>query len=249
MNKTGIIIMGLWWLCCMACQDAEKEMFDVNKSGIYFKLENLKKDKTLILRNDTVVYTFAYDDEEKVRQREICVPVELVGFAIGKARNYRIEVEAASNTEEGVDYEPIATEQIFAADKTVDSLRFVWKRNQTMTDEKNGMKKVNIRIVGGSGLTTGVEEKLFVSLQVSDILEKPDWWDGWEAGFGSWHPVKLREWIKIWGREDLDVNPWHISFFSYPQECTAIVKLHTLFETVEFKDENGNRLYVPANIL
>lgn len=246
MNRIAIIIIGLWILCGIACQEADKEMFDGNETGLYFELGKLKEDKTLILREDTVMYTFAYDDVEEVHQREVFIPVELAGFATGRERTYRIEVEAAANTKEGIDYEPLTTEQIYSADKTVDSLQFVWKRNPSMQKE---VKKVNIRIVSGGDFEAGVEEKLFVSLQASDILEKPDWWDNWEAAFGSWHPTKLREWIKIWGREDLEkVRPDYITFYDYPQECTAIVKLHDLFESEEFYDENGVRLYVPANI-
>lgn len=246
MNRIAIIIIGLWILCGIACQEADKEMFDGNETGLYFELGKLKDDKTLILREDTVMYTFAYDDVEEVHQREVFIPVELAGFATGRERTYRIEVEAAANTKEGIDYEPLTTEQIYSADKTVDSLQFVWKRNPSMQKE---VKKVNIRIVSGGDFEAGVEEKLFVSLQASDILEKPDWWDNWEAAFGSWHPTKLREWIKIWGREDLEkVRPDYITFYDYPQECTAIVKLHDLFESEEFYDENGVRLYVPANI-
>ena len=245
MNKIYILIVSFLALCGVACQDADREMFSGEKIGIYFKLSNLSKDATLILRKDTVVYTFAYDDVDEVRDREICIPVELVGYAAGIERKYHIEVEAAGNTVEGVDYEPIALEQTVAADKTVDSLRFVWKRNQTMQKE---VKKLNIRIVSGGDFMAGVEEKLFVSLQASDILEKPVWWDSWYDAFGSWHPTKLREWIQIWGREDLEANPWVISFFYYPQECAAIIKLHDLFEKEEFVDENGVRLYIPANI-
>lgn len=246
MNRIAIIIIGLWFLCGIACQEADKEMFDGNETGLYFELGKLKEDKTLILREDTVMYTFAYDDVEEVRQREVYIPVELAGFAAGRERTYRIEIEAAANTKEGIDYEPLALEQVYSADKMVDSLRFVWKRNPSMQKE---VKKVNIRIVSGGDFEAGVEEKLFVSLQASDILEQPAWWESWEAAFGSWHPTKLREWIKIWGKEDLEkVRPDDINFFYYPQECTAIVKLHDLFENEEFYDENGVRLYVPANI-
>lgn len=247
MNRIAIIIIGLWILCGIACQEADKEMFDGNETGLYFELGKLKEDKTLILREDTVMYTFAYDDVEEVHQREVFIPVELAGFAAGRERTYRIEVEAAANTKEGVDYEPLAPEQVYSADKMVDSLRFVWKRNPSMQKE---VKKVNIRIVSGGDFEAGVEEKLFVSLQASDILEQPAWWEAWEAAFGSWHPTKLREWIKIWGKEDLPAKLWNgPNFFEYPQECTAIVKLHDLFENEEFYDENGVRLYVPANVV
>ena len=246
MNRIGILLIGLWILCGIACQEADKEMFDANKTALYFKLEDLKNDKTLILREDTIVYTFAYDDVEEVHQKEVYIPVELVGFAAGRQRTWHIEVEAAANTKEGVDYEPLATEQVYAAGKTVDSLRFVWKRSPSMQKE---VKKLNLRIVSGGDFEAGVQEKLFVSLQASDILEKPDWWDDWEAAFGSWHPTKLREWIKIWGNKDLEkTNPDYVNFSYYPQECTAIVKLHDLFENEEFYDENEVRLYIPANV-
>lgn len=245
MNRIYILMVSILVLSGVACQDADREMFPGEKSGVYFKLSNLSKDGTLIMRKDTVVYTFAYDDVEEVRDREICIPVELIGFATGTDRKYHVEVVAAGNTEEGVDYEPVESEQTFGANKTVDSLRVMWKRSESMQKE---VKKLNIRIVSGGDFVAGVEEKLFVSLQVSDILEKPVWWDVWYDAFGSWHPTKLREWIRIWGREDLDADPWMIGFFYYPQECSAIIKLHDLFESKEFFDENGVRLFIPANI-
>lgn len=238
----GIVVLVTGWLT--ACRETDKEMFDEGMAGIYFKIQNLKKDSTLILRQDTIVYTFAYDSEE-VTGREVCIPLELIGDAGNRERNYRVEVKAAENTVEGRDYEPIVSEQVFPAGKITDSLRITWKRNSSMHQE---VKKLDIAIVLGGDFSVGLEEKVFVSLQVSDILEKPLWWDDWEDGFGSWHPTKLREWIKIWGRKDLPVDPWFLAFAAYPQECTAIVKLHDLFERKEFYDENGVRLYVPANI-
>ncbi len=243
MNKLYITIISFLGICCIACQEADREMFSGKETGIYFKLENLEDDTSLILRTDTVMYTFAYDSED-VKQREIYIPVELVGDAAKEERTYHIEIETTKTTVEGVDFEILASEQIFPAYKTIDSLRFVWKRNQSMQEE---VKKVDIRIISGGDFIAGVEEFLFVSLQASDILEKPDWWDAWEDGFGSWHPTKLREWIKIWGTEDLDPDPWMISFSNFPQECTAIVKLKDVFDKNVFLDENGVRLYIPAN--
>lgn len=244
MNKFYILVASFLVLCGVACQEADREMFAEDTAGVYFKLKRLKDDASLILRADTVLYTFAYDSEE-VREREICIPVELVGMASEKERKYHIEIETAQTTVAGVDFESLASEQVFPARKTIDSLRFVWKRNASMQKE---IKRVNLRIVSGGDFEGGVEECLFVSLQVSDILEKPNWWDAWEAGFGAWHPTKLREWIKIWGKEGLDPDPWTIGWFYYPQECTAIVKLKDLFDREEFLDENGVRLLIPANI-
>ncbi len=244
MNRFYIGIIVALLLGMAACQEADKVMFTTDTDGIYFKLSNLKNDSTLIMRQDTIMYTFAYDPEE-VENRKIYVPVELVGSAVNRDRKYCIEIQAAPNTVEGVDYEPVKTEWVFPSGKTQDSLHIVWKRNLSMQKE---VKKLNIRIMSGGDFDGGVEEKLFVALQASDILEKPDWWDAWEVGFGPWHPIKLREWIKIWGRQNLPTKPWMLSFSSYPQECTAIVKLHDLFEREEFYDENGYRLYIPANI-
>lgn len=245
-NKIYIAIALCLTLWMTACRDADREMFSDSRSGVYFKLENLAEDTTLVVRQDTVVYTFAYESEE-VQEREVCLPVELVGLAADRERKYRIEVLPAANTVEGIDYQTINLEQVFAAGKTVDSLRVVWNRDTSMA---RVAKRLDIRILGGDDFGLGVKEYTYVSLQVSDILEEPDWWEAWSSALGDYHPTKLREWYKIYGMNPLPeiTSAWEISFMMYPQECAAIMQLKELFDNEEFYDEEGNRLYIPANL-
>ena len=63
MNRFYIAIIVSLLLGMVACQEADKVMFTTDTSGIYFKLGALKKDSALILRQDTIVYTFVYDPE------------------------------------------------------------------------------------------------------------------------------------------------------------------------------------------
>ena len=178
MNRFYIAIIVSLLLGMVACQEADKVMFTTDTSGIYFKLGALKKDSALILRQDTIAYTFVYDPEE-VGKREICIPVELVGNAVDRDRKYSIEIQAAGNTVEGTDYEPVKTEQVFCSGKTIDSLRIVWKRNLSMQKE---VKKLNIRIVGGFYRRSG--RKAFCCL----------------AGLGYFRKARLVGWLGNWFR-------------------------------------------------
>lgn len=242
------IYIGICLFCLVlvfACREAEREMYPLETEGLYFHADSVAYfDTNLLLRTDTVVYTFAYETTA-VQTYEVRVPVQLMGVAAERERIYYVEILPADNTVEGTDYEPVTSRQVFAAGKTVDTLRIVWKRNKSM---EKGLKQLNIHILEGGDFTRTVEERNFIALQASDILEEPDWWKAWEIAFGSYHPTKLREWVKIWGREPLEEDPWMgIYFMGYPQECTAILKLRDLFEKEEFYDDNGVRLVIPAN--
>lgn len=246
-SRFYIGIFGLLFLAMVSCQEADKTMFSIETPGVYFKTDSVVyQDTALIVREDTLVYSFAYDDEEEVHEREIKVPVQLVGIAGSQDRMYKLEIVAGPNTREGVDYKVVDADQIFHANMSVDTVRVVWKRNLSMRQE---VKRLDLRIVAGGDFSVGVDEKLYVCLQASDMLEKPSWWDDWEAGFGSWHQTKLREWIKIWGPAPLEEDLWMgVYFDAYPQECTAILKLREVFEKEVFYDEEtGVRLVIPAN--
>ena len=244
-NRIYIGIMAVLASLAFACQEADREMYPLSLEGVYFKADSVAmNDSALLLRGDTIVYSFAYEDESFDRYR-MGVPVQLTGQAADQARTYRLEIIATGNARETIDYEAFKLEQTVRAHKTVDTLWVVWKRSKEM---EQGPKQLGLRMVGGGELVPGVDEKRTIWLQVSDVLEKPDWWEAWEAGFGSWHPTKLREWVKIWGREPLDDYLWMgINWSEYPQECTAILKLKDLFDREEFVDDNGVRLLIPAN--
>lgn len=243
MKKYYIGLLGilmLWGL--YSCDEASREMFEGPYSA-FFQLSDLKSDTTLILRQDTVTYTFAYDPDE-VKTRELCIPVVITGSDSPRDLKYRVEVIPAANTAEGVDFEPIASEWVIPAGKMTDSLHITLKRSASMSTET---KEIRIRIVDGEDLVQGVKEKLFVAIRVSDILEMPGWWKRWTIAFGSWHPTKLREWIKIWGgKGDLPTDR-QVMWYTYPKECAAIVRLKKVFDAEPgFYDENGVRLKIPA---
>ncbi len=244
-NRIYIGIVAVLACLVFACQEADREMYPLSLGGVYFKTDSVAiYNPTLLLRGDTIVYSFAYEDKSFDRYR-MGVPVQLTGQATDKARTYHLEVITGSSAQETVDYEPFELEQTVQANKTVDTLWVVWKRSQEMEQRA---KQLGLRVVEGGDLVPGVDEKRTIWLQASDVLEQPDWWDAWEEGFGTWHPTKLREWVKIWGREPLKKSLYYgITWSEYPQECTAILKLKDLFEKEEFVDDNGIRLKIPAN--
>ncbi len=225
------------------CSEADEPTYSGPES-VYFRMPAKDFDDSLIIDKDTITYTFAYYPE--LNEREIPVPIEVTGLAANHTRTYAVNVRAASGTLEGVDYRQVATTQTFAAGTMYDTLWVTFYRTAEMQTK---VKKLEITIVGGGDLLPGVQENLLVELHVSDMLEKPVWWDTWRNGFGTWHPTKLREWIRIWGgKGDLPIASY-VSIMSHSKEVMAIYKLRERFETEAFYDEeSGARLTIPGNL-
>ncbi|WP_455968258.1 DUF4843 domain-containing protein [Butyricimonas virosa] len=246
MKKLHYILLGIIFASMFACSEADKEMFK-GPDSICFRFpqtsddidEYRKLDSSLIFREDTVVYSFAFDME--ATERVICIPVQIGGMATGHERTYMIEGEEYNGTQAGVHYEALRKEQVLGAEKTTDSLRVKFFRR----DMDKVARKIGLRIKTGGDFVEGAQERLFLAIQVSDILEKPSWWDNWSDCFGTFHPIKYREWIKIYGGTG-DLTGKRPDWWVAPLELTLILELKELFEREEFYDENNVRLTIPC---
>jgi hypothetical protein len=211
-------------LSLASCSEASREMFN-SPAGVYFRMP--EGDTALIARADTIVYSFAFD--LTATRREICIPVELVGLAADGDRSYRVEVTPADGTREGLHHEPVSPVQTFRAGKTRDSLRVTFLRAPDMQREA---RRIDITIRDGGDLLPGIRERLHVAVQVSDILEKPAWWDAWNARFGgAYDPQIYRAWIAIWG------NKGDLSDYPSPYWNTAAKPLVALYDLKAYFDE------------
>ena len=224
-----------------ACSEASREMFSA-PDAIYFRMP--QGDTTLILREDTVVYSFAFDLVST--RHEICIPVEVVGYAAARDREYNITVTNIGDTREGVHYEPLDSKQPFPAGKTRDSLRVTFLRAADMQQEA---KKIGITIRESEDFTLGVAECLYVAIQVSDILERPTWWtDRWNPYFGgAYDPQIYRAWMAIWGgKGDITAYP-NPDWWSSPQVLTALIELKRYFDENEvyYLDRPTVRIVIP----
>lgn len=252
MNKIHYTIVALAAAVSAAgCSEADKLMFK-GPDTVYFRLPKAKNitDNAISINGDSmIIFTFAYYDLDRVSEYEIGIPVETASFPSARERKYHIEVTPGSNTRAGVDYVELAPEQTFKAESLFDTLRVKFLRNNSMQSEQ---KLLRIDVADGGDFQKGLVENRTVYIQVSDMLEKPVWWDAWHTAFGDWHPAKLREWFKVWGTDPLPPTPNYISFYWYPQECTSVLKLKAIFEAAAdsgnpFVDEYGNTLTIPAN--
>ena len=236
----GLLVMG------SACSEAEREMFSGPESINFCfpvtseEIEDYKLlDSSLIFREDTMVYSFAFDLESS--ERLISIPVEITGFAADYDRTYRVKVTEFNGAKAGVHYDPVAEEQILHAGKVKDSLQILFHR----VDMDQQARKIGLTIETGGDFVEGVKEKLFVAVQVSDILEEPDWWEDWVGCFGEYHPIKYREWMKLYGGTG-DLSGKYPDWWAAPLELTLILELKRMFEEGDFRDENGNKLVIPC---
>lgn len=222
-NHFGIISIIL--LLIFACGEANKEMFKGPES-IYFRVP--QGDTTLIIREDTIVFSFAFDLNSS--QREILIPVEISGFPTDYDRKYMVEVTNIGDTKAGIHYETISKEQVLPAGKMTDSLKVIFYRTEDMG---KSAKKIGISIQDGGELIKGVEECLYMAIQVSDILEKPEWWNTWEDYFGRYDPQVYREWMRIWGGTG-DISEYtEPGWWQAPQVLTALIDLRSYFSKLD----------------
>lgn len=66
-----------------------------------------------------------------------------------------------------------------------------------------------------------------------------------ECCFGTYHPIKFREWIKMYGGTG-DLTGKRPDWWFAPLELTLVLELKDLFEREEFYDENNVRLTIPC---
>jgi hypothetical protein len=214
-------------LLLASCSEASRQMFSA-PDAIYFRMP--LGDTTLIIREDTVVYSFAF--EPVPTTREICIPVEVIGYASGSDRKYLVEVTEFDGTRAGTHYEAISAVQVLPAGKTRDSLRVTFLCTPDMRD---AVKKIGITIRPGEDFAEGVNECLHVAVQVSDILERPTWWnDSWNTYFGgTYDPQIYKAWMTIYGgKGDLTAYPYP-SWWDCPQVLTAVIDLKRYFDENE----------------
>jgi hypothetical protein len=236
-----IIVAGILVLVA-ACSEAEKELFHA-PDAIYFRMP--EGDTSLVVREDTVVYSFAFDPDS-ITRREICIPVEIIGFASNRDREYLVEVIHVGDAREGVHHDTIRPVQVFRAGRTRDSLRVVLFRT---ADTRQQAKKIGLRVRPGGDFIEGVRECLFVTIQVSDILERPTWWnDYWNPYFGgTYDPQIYRAWMGIWGGTG-DISAYRYpSWWDCPQVLTAIIDLKRYFDEHEtyYYSDPTRRIIIP----
>ncbi|MDR1273955.1 MAG: DUF4843 domain-containing protein [Odoribacteraceae bacterium] len=227
-------------LALASCSEASREMFHA-PDGVYFRMP--AGDTTLITRADTIVYSFAFDFT--ATRREICIPVEIVGFAASTDRTYRVQITNHGDAREGLHYDAVNPVQTIRAGKTRDSLRVTFSRTPDM---QRAAKKIGITILPGGDLPGGVRERMHVAVQVSDVLEKPSWWDKWNGKFGgAYDPQIYKAWMGIWGgKGDLSAYT-QPNWWGAPQVLTAIIDLKTYFEAHEtyYLDRPTVRIIIP----
>lgn len=230
----------------LSCSEAEREMFDPSLSAIHFDLTKL--DTNLIVRGDTLTYSFAFNPTT-VQSYTLNIPVEIIGFRSEHDRQYRIEllsdiITAKPNTH----YQSLPDYHVLPAQKGKDSLQIILFRH---TDLQKSAKSIELQLIPSTDFNVGSIEKQHVYLRFSDILEEPIWWDLWKDEFGPYHRIKYQEWIRIWGDRG-DISGFRPGKWNSPQVYVKLMDLKSYFENnPRYADENnpsdrGDRLTIPA---
>lgn len=238
-NIFHLFISGLLCLFYAACSENDKLLFNDNAS-IYFRIP--KGDTTLIIQADTVVYSFAFEDPELVNTFVMRLPVESTGLAPSYERKYKIHIVPELSTAiEGTDFQALQETYTMPAQKGLDTLLLTVNRTESM---QVAPKNLVLEMVATDDFKLGPQERVRIYLRISDILERPEWWDEWEPYMGAYGRKKHDKWLKIWGKDPLPTDVSMIHPFYTPKELMAIQDLRIYFEQNPTY-ENGERVVVP----
>lgn len=240
MKKLIYIIIGCLFVpfYFSSCSENDRLTFE-DTPGIYFRLP--EKDTTLIVREDTIVYSFAFEDPNLVREYVMRVPVEITGLSVNKERKFKIRIDPKLSTAvEGRDYIKLQEEYIMPANTGKDSIRITVLRNDSLQTKPRDLQ---LEIVATPDFKLGIKERATIRLRFSDILEEPEWWDYWSFFMGAYGRKKHQQWLLIWGKTPLKTDG-QIHPFNTPKELMAIQDLRIYFEQNPTY-ENGERVVVP----
>lgn len=231
-----ILTIYFFGMSLLSCQENDRLLF-TDDSAIYFTLPT--KDTTLLIQEDTVVYSFALETHSVYTLR---LPIESTGLAPNRERTYKISINPSYTTAvEGTDFEGLKTEYHMPANRGLDTVSFTVHRTLPM---QTAARTLRLDIVPTADFKEGIQERTSIYLKFSDILERPVWWDKWEFVMGEYGRKKHDKWLEIWGKSPLPTDVMMIHPFYTPKELMAIQDLRLYFERNEVY-ENGKRVTVP----
>lgn len=252
--KFYFIFLFIIGLSCIGCQESDRLMYG-DFAGIHFN-KKLFDDSVLIVREDTIVYSFAFENPE-MKEYVLHIPVEIEGFRCNYERKYQVEIDTEQTTAvAGVHYEALPEFCTLKANAGCDSIALRLFRTD---DIRVAGKSLFLRLVPSDDFDLGRHDCLTLKVSFSDILEEPKWWGtAWKTLFGDYHRIKYQEWIKIrGGKGELpEVKPEDAGFliWYYPLECMQVMELRLYFENnprytnEDAGDPNnlGERIVVPC---
>lgn len=190
------IIYFLSFLSCslaiFSC-DQEIDAAYERKDGLHFRHFTTDNNGKRTYR-DSIVYSFGLKNDT-ILIDTLKMIVELVGKPLNVDRKYLVEIMTDSTTAiEGVHYESFSKEQIFRANKRVDTLRIPIIRENLNKDYLNPKnERLDLKIIENKDFTTGITRGVRAKILLNDCMVEPGWW---YKNFGGslyyFHPKKWK---------------------------------------------------------
>lgn len=163
------------------------------KDGLHFRHFTVDYNGKRIYR-DSTIYSFGLKNDT-ILIDTLKMVVELVGKPSKIDRKYLVEIMTDSTTAvEGVHYKPFNKEQVFRANKRVDTLRIPIIRENLNRDYLNPKnERLDLRITENGDFTTGLTRGVRAKVVMNDCMVEPEWWEGnFHGSLYYFHPKKWK---------------------------------------------------------
>ncbi len=188
--------------------------------------------------SDSSLFSFlGMPDEDEAT---VAIPVQMSGMPVDKDRTYKISVVPQLTTATTANY-TIPESFTLRANKVVDT---GWITVKKTADLSVKPVKLVMKLERTDDFEVGQTDHSAIILYISNVVARPDWWDGNVEGrfLGSYSDKKLLLFIEITGRSEL--NPLNEDEVRY---YTIIFKNYLLREKDAGRtvyEENGSEMTV-----
>lgn len=267
MRKNKIIILASLAVLFLlsACNQAIDD-FDTQKENfIYFDMPFMLNDfgKPTTDRNTIMFYSFDLD-ELSVKEHIFKVPINIIGMPTDNDRAYKVEVVTDKTTATDADWDKSAINNLTVKGGAIrDTIYLKVNRTPILKTEE---KTIVLRMIPTDNFSLGYTNLLEITINFSDQLIPPVWWNKWIRILGDFSREKYNKWKEIYylgadpNVETLgpgagkplyyDNMPYYTTMSWYPSTAMFIRMLKQYFidhEVYPDGDTTKPRISVPFN--
>ena len=227
-----LYILSFLFLALVACEEEQPDLFSSDR---YIKLTfGSDPGDNYYLRK----YTFAFE-KDHVTSKAFKFPVEFNGDDLTEDLAFRVVVVDSVTTLPADCYQLISEQMFRKGRGDVDTVEVKINRKPVL---KEGTKVLRFTLADNRNFTTYMRDSLYIELYVSDVVDRPEWWE--EGGvvelsyLGKYSYLKYLAFVEETGIQDFGV-------LDASEKRHYAIKFKRALENEPREDEDGTTMKVP----
>lgn len=189
MRKLEVVFLSVLFL--IACKSDDINGPNVTDSYIYFAYPNTNGN-AVEKYIDSINYNFSREENIQIGVKRLAIPIHIGGLSSPSDRVFDFVIEDSSK----YDVNAIKiTEPVIRSGRYSDTLYIDVYRYSQLTQQE---MVLNLTLRENEFFKLGNSYNRKIKIIVSDMLNRPDWWNAWVNYFGPYRKEVYQRWIQIY---------------------------------------------------